>query len=1006
MAGIKNKQLFWFASFNFVIFTTVFLGRILRDSLLFTAPAGDQYFPWVLIINAVLMTWFGGKIEQWWETYGAKKIVIFAFGGSAFWFFVMGCWLQFDPPTWVVALFYLGTELPIFLAMNLIWILADDYFTEQQGQRDFPQISAVGQFGIVVASLLILSQSSEYLPIFSSQKMVLSLAVLNLLVLAFALGLIRNLKSIRSSFEFTPPVIDDKPVELTFLQQAKADYQWAKKIRFLWLFTLATVCNFILLGIFDQTLANGAAGIIAAEDFSQLLARWTFGFGIFAALFQWFVFPLFLDKMGVAKLNLFAPISMLIGTFTYLVVGGDFFATVWGKLGVDPLDSLGIINILLFARICGWVAEFLFNQTLLPLVYGVLPADKVSRGRFFVEGPVTAITNGAAGLFLLGYFTLFRTTSAPVSKTDIVEGSTAALEKATATGFQLDLLFVVALVTAIFMLYWSIQMIPEFKNILLERLRQGDDVDLEKYEKEFGSVDKTTWAGIDSIPLKNAMAINRFTQLRGSDGVPQLLSAFKGGDDTIKAAVIIAFKQLNARSAFLSLWSDLKSADSPPSASLIDAMSEGAEHFGMLADLLDCFERWLEQDCSTELVSRIVQNVEKAGVDGNIVIQSLLQRYSQRKNDKAAVKVMLELGSGKSYRQIADMMDVNSELMQLDWSKLANTKFFPHEDVLDAFAFMLSQCQQVDSSYGHAVVSMLERYPWLVWTMLYFIDRSLHDKTFSMPAHFKPAMSALPHVLLKVHQDKVIDLKSVSLFLGVLDTISKDIAPEFAEVDWSAFAGFVDKVQSADVSSDNSLSLYQYFNDQLATMSVEHWDVGLVEHCIQAWYVSSVDVPKEELSSALFELSNKLHKKFTTVYAFVCLFDGHYGIAEHWLGRRSTQVLRSYLTLIAGLHPESRTVFEPSVVALALTSDDAVHYDRALSFLQEGLPRATFNTFRDELKAFEQRLLTGQGSIPYLPEGLPNALDNLSAQSLWPEVANELGDTLLLSIMNMETKHA
>lgn len=1004
MARIKNKQLFWFASFNFVIFTTVFLGRILRDSLLFTAENGYMYFPWVLIFNAVIMTWFGGQIEQWWEKLGSKKVMLYAFGGSALVFFVAGIGLQYDPPTIVIAVFYLLSEMPIFLAMNLIWILADDYFTEQQGQRDFPQISAVGQVGIAVASLLVLSQNIDWIPTISSQKMVLGLAVLNLLLLFFSLGLIRNLKPIRPSFEFVPPTIDSAGPGLTFWQQAKADYRWAKNIRFLWLFTLATICNFILLGIFDQTLANGAVNNeIGATEFTVLLAKWTLGFGLFAAFFQWFVFPSLLDKIGVAKLNLFAPGAMLLGTIIYLLMGGDFFTPAWEKIGFDPIESFEIINILIFARICGWVAEFLFNQTLLPLVYGVLPSDKVSRGRFFVEGPVTAITNGVAGLFLLGYFTLFKTVKPGTS----LSAGTDSVDAATATGFQLDLLFLIAFVAALFMLYWSYQMIPEFKKILLERLREGDDVDLEQYENEFGAVGKDTWADINDMPLRNASTIMRFAQLRGPEGLPQLLSAFKEGDDGIKAAVINALRQLNARSAFLSsVWPVLKATERPPSVELIDAMSDGAEHFGVLADLLLSFERWLESECSAECLSAIIGNVDKAGVDGSIVIQNLLQRYSELNSDRSAVRVMLELGSGKRYRQIADMMGSNGELMQLDWSKLANTSFFEHKDALDAFAFILTQCQQVDSSYGKACVSMLRRYPWLVWPLLYLVDRSLHDKSFAVPSHLKPCLAAVPEVLLDVHRESAIELESVNLFLGVLEEISADNAPEFTTIDWAAFSVFVEKLQSTAVASDNTLSLYQFIEVQLSTISIEQWDMGLVESCAKVWYACAESVAKEEFAQGITQLADKVHQKLLTVNSLVCLFDGHYSQAEYWLKRRSKQVINCYLMLISGLNPESRTVFEPGFVTKELLSGDEVRYDKALSFLQEGLPRALFNQFRDELKAFEQRLSAGQGIIPHLAEDFPKSLDSVSAQIEWPKAAQRIGDTLLLSVMNMEAENA
>lgn len=992
MARIKNKALFWFASFNFLIFTTVFLGRILRDSLLFTTPGGDKYFPIVLIINAVLMTWFGGKIGLWWEKQGAKNLLIYAFGGSALWFFTMGIVLQYQPPTFVVALFYLGSELPIFLAMNLIWILADDYFSEQGGQRDFPQISAVGQLGIVLASLLMLSQNSALIPEISSEKMLFGVSALNFLLLLCSLTILRKLDSIRSSTEWLPATLDnhaeDATTSVSFLQQAKADRQWAKQIRFLWLFTLATVCNFVLLGIFDQTLANGAAANnIDAGELGQLIAKWTLGFGIAAAFFQWFIFPALLDKLGVAKLNLFAPTAMLIGTLSYLIFADDFFSPIWTRIEFDPVSSMGIINILLFARICGWVAEFLFNQTLLPLVYGALPSDKVSRGRFFVEGPVTAVTNGVAGLFLLVYFTFFQTSNS-------------------ATGFKLDLLFMVAFVAAIFMLYWSVQMVPEFKNILLERLRQGDDVDLEQYEKEFGEIDKEAWHGIAEIPLRNATTISTVAQLRGTDSVPQLLNAFHSGNDDIKAAVVEALIQLNAREAFVSVWPDLHEPATPPSTQLIETMANGAKHFGLLAQLLNCFERWLKLDCSPDHVSAMVGHILQMGADGNFVIRDLLERYSTDNNDIATVKVMLALKSGKSYRKIAQLPAINGDLMQMDWSKLAETEFFLHEDALDALAFMASQCHQADSNYGRSIVSLLERYPWLVWPLLYLVDKSLQDHSFVSSASLKPVVPELPQILLRAFKNNEIDLTSVNLFHAVKSSIGATSAPEFASLDWSQFDLFYEGLTPCLARNTEKMTLFQYFNYQLSIMSFETWDVALTRNCILAWYESGAHNKDSEFSNTLFVAAQRLYQKFVIAYALRCLFDKQFKTAEQWLQCRIKQLLQSYLTLTAGLHPETRNVFRPIEIAADLLANEPVRYDRALSFLQEGLPRDIFNRLRDDLAVFKLRLVEGRGNIPHLPEDLPARLDYSGAKELWQAVPTLLGDALLISIMNDEVKHA
>ncbi len=56
---------------------------------------------------------------------------------------------------------------------------------------------------------------------------------------------------------------------------------------------------------------------------------------------------------------------MLLGAAGLLLLGTRFLTPVWRLVRFDPQSHL--LSILIFARICGWSAEFLFNQTLLPL---------------------------------------------------------------------------------------------------------------------------------------------------------------------------------------------------------------------------------------------------------------------------------------------------------------------------------------------------------------------------------------------------------------------------------------------------------------------------------------------------------------------------------------------------------------------------------------------------------------------------------------------------------------
>lgn len=53
-----------------------------------------------------------------------------------------------------IAIFYWVTEIPIFLMLNLIWIISEKYISESMGQRLNPKIIDGGHVGIVIGGCI------------------------------------------------------------------------------------------------------------------------------------------------------------------------------------------------------------------------------------------------------------------------------------------------------------------------------------------------------------------------------------------------------------------------------------------------------------------------------------------------------------------------------------------------------------------------------------------------------------------------------------------------------------------------------------------------------------------------------------------------------------------------------------------------------------------------------------------------------------------------------------
>lgn len=67
MAKRSQSPFFWFSIFNMFILMSVFMGRILRDAHLFTAPGGERLLPVVFVVNAVVITWVGSQLGDWYD---------------------------------------------------------------------------------------------------------------------------------------------------------------------------------------------------------------------------------------------------------------------------------------------------------------------------------------------------------------------------------------------------------------------------------------------------------------------------------------------------------------------------------------------------------------------------------------------------------------------------------------------------------------------------------------------------------------------------------------------------------------------------------------------------------------------------------------------------------------------------------------------------------------------------------------------------------------------------
>lgn len=447
----SEKAIFFsFFLFNLILYAGIFLGRAIRDALFFS-NVGAEYLPGIFILNAVTMTIFGPKFTKWTAGgYSLKKISMILLAVSATIITLFSFLFSMNPPgnipgttfpllNGLIILFYWLTEIPIFLMLMLIWIIADNYISESQGQRINPKIIGGGHIGIVIGGIIAVFAPS----LFNIKMQSLSYVWAGIAFLEVVMVTV-----IYKACKPLPRETDEEESEKESVEVKKtSNLATVKKYKFSFYFLFVTLFNFFLFGINDYMLNTRAneAGIHEGQLIS-ILGYFTIGFGLLSAFIQFSFFTKIIKKFGIARANLGGALIFVGGAIILLITSThmfepfqNWFVTISG-IEKAQLFLFGIAIV----RFGGYVAEYLFNQSLLPALYGSIPSEDRGVIRSFIEGPFTQSVFGATGIFLILYELVFKNGN----KTN------------------LDLLVLLGAVSAVLMLVFSKLMIPEYTKII------------------------------------------------------------------------------------------------------------------------------------------------------------------------------------------------------------------------------------------------------------------------------------------------------------------------------------------------------------------------------------------------------------------------------------------------------------------------------------------------------------------------------------------------------------
>ena len=687
---------------GFASFAGAFSLRVVRDTALISAAfaasgfeasrlglhTGADILPASFLANAVLMTFFATRLGGWLQRFPAELITLTAFFAVAAAAAISALVLPAITNPWAFLAFYILAEVPIFLFMNMIWILAGPRFTELEQRKFFPKVTGYAYLGALTPALIMLGLVSFDI---ARVDVLLVLAALAALTIAACAAELRQ----RSGTEETEPqdIAEDASASPPGQPGLIEEIRWAFSRRYMGYFVLVTIANFVLLGIFDQTMASAAAniGMDAKTLFFRLLLATCF-FAAASTLVQFLAFESMLDRFGAAKLNLFAPFFMLSGCLIYVL-----FGTTWLTGNTVSADKL--FWAALAARVCGWFAEFLFNQALLPYIYGALPVRDENRGRLLVEGPVTAMTNGAVGVLLTLYIFLFAIGSDKV---------------------RFELLFVTALVLAVLMLVGSVLMVPQYRLVLLERLRVGDPLDrLDVASRRL---------------LAPVLATRRFQEagrLPGSDAV--LARALAESD----------------QAGFLAA---LPSAQEVPAVERIVAIVRAADRLGLLAQIENRLGTWLKSADGPAFLAA-AQGLCALGFDGAAAVRDEVERRRRGEEDKLELSRAERLALAVMLRSelllaeaLEGLWSDSAAIDEIDVVSLAEQPIARPPLVLDVFLLVLARLTAEGGPIPAAAQRMVERHPWLRFVVCGLLERSRADTPLVLRGcrHVAPSLLALP----------------------------------------------------------------------------------------------------------------------------------------------------------------------------------------------------------------------------------------------------------------------
>ena len=355
---------------NLVLGCGLFLGRTARD-VLFISKVGVEYLPYAFLLNALIVFLVGNKVVAFFEKFDLKRGLVYAIGvgllGALI--FAAGAFLvpesSLNEKIFYFALFSFF-EIPYLLLLGAFWNLVSASYTDRKLDSLSPFLISGAHAGTAVAGVIAIALSMAG---FGAHFLLMAWGVVFLTALPLGLRATRTM----------PEEIDEEELG----DESTATIAEALKRPYVKYFVWVTFLVFFVSSIIEFSLADTFTNVIKGTEaqLARIMGVIYLAFGLIASIVQPKFIGWLFRKIGPGASIVVAPVALL--------VAGVSLLTYYGFATAAIARGLFLVN------------EYLFNQTLLPFIYGAVPRRERNTARAFIEGTIPNVALGSAGLFLL-----------------------------------------------------------------------------------------------------------------------------------------------------------------------------------------------------------------------------------------------------------------------------------------------------------------------------------------------------------------------------------------------------------------------------------------------------------------------------------------------------------------------------------------------------------------------------------------------------------------------------